>query len=214
MTERKPRTSPDEVLLGQRFHRLTVIGIYVKGLDGAYFPCMCECGRPVFVKWSRLQAGQQSCGCAEGHQVHRGSSDPLYRVWTNMRSRCLQPNNRAWKHYGGRGITIAWTSFTEFREWALSAGYETGLQLDRVDNDGPYSAENCRWATHQQQARNRRSNLLYMLDGEVRVLTAWAEDPRCVVSYSTLYARMRRGWSLAEAMTSPPGTREGGDSAK
>lgn len=95
-----------------------------------------------------------------------------------------------------------------FKDWSLTNGYAPGLQLDRTDNNGPYSPENCRWATRQQQATNRRSNIRLTLAGETKVLSEWASDPRCTVKYATLYARVRNGWELEQAMSAPLGARK------
>lgn len=130
-----------------------------------------------------------------------------------MRSRCLSEDNPAYSRYGGRGIGICaeWEDFSVFRAWATSSGWQEELTLDRIDNEGPYSPGNCRWATRSVQGRNRRNNVRLQWDSETKSLVEWSEDPRCMVSYSTLYSRIRQGWATQDAVTTPPGTRRGGD---
>jgi hypothetical protein len=93
--------------------------------------------------------------------MHRGDSRTrLGRAWANMRDRCCNPDNHKFSHYGGRGITIAyrWSSFVEFRDWAILNGYRDDLTIDRIDNASGYSPANCRWVTQAEQKRNTRTN--------------------------------------------------------
>lgn len=90
------------------------------------------------------------------------------RIWRGMRQRCRNPNEPAYKHYGGRGIYFdaVWDDFETFKEWSLSNGYADDLQIDRIDNDGPYAPTNCRWTTAIVNMNNRRSNRVLTVDGE------------------------------------------------
>lgn len=82
----------------------------------------------------------------------------FYRTWDSMKSRCYNPKSQRYHTHGGRGIRVCdeWLEYAEFRKWAISSGYRAGLQIDRIDNDGDYTPDNCRWATLQQQLQNRR----------------------------------------------------------
>jgi hypothetical protein len=140
---------------------------------------------------------------------HGGTGTRLWNAWSHMRQRCNNPNVERYPHYGGRGIIVCeeWESFAEFRTWALANGYRPQLQLDRIDNDGPYSPENCRWVTHTENVRNTRHVHYVEAFGERKALSAWAEDERCLVSYDTLKRRIREGWSPEEALLTRPNGR-------
>lgn len=100
----------------------------------------------------------------------------FYSVWMNMKTRCLNKKNNNYSNYGGRGITICdkWLEFGGFYE-DMKKGYSTGLTLDRIDNNGDYSKENCRWATAKEQANNRRRCKVITFNGMTKNLTQWAE---------------------------------------
>ena len=121
------------------------------------------------------------------HEKHGHTRERLYRVWTQMRYRCLTPTCPDYHHYGGRGIGICpeWGSYPAFRQWALANGYEPGLQIDRRDNDQGYSPDNCRWVTSE------------------KTISAWARDPRCSVAEVTLWQRVQRGMAHEAAILTP-----------
>jgi hypothetical protein len=124
-----------------------------------------------------------------------------------MKDRCKNPRNKDAAHYHDRGISVIpeWDGdYTSFRDWALGAGYEPGLEIDRIDNDGHYEPANCRWVTRRQNVRNLRRNRLVTAFGETRCLTDWASDPRCRVSRTSLGERIRAGWDHESAITTLP----------
>jgi hypothetical protein len=130
----------------------------------------------------------------------------LHGIWKGMIRRCTCKTDNNFHNYGGRGIKVwrAWyRDFEIFCEWALRNGYESTLSLDRIDNDGHYCPDNCRWATSKQQSRNKRTNRLATAFGEIKCIAEWIDDPRCVVPAGTLYGRIKAGKSLEEAMTEP-----------
>lgn len=171
-----------EDITGQRFGRL--VAVERLGLDRtrqhSVWLCECDCGNFKAISVRSLKRGETvSCGCfareqsakraakrtgeknyayKHGAGINRKKSR-LYRIWSNMKNRCINHNCKAFPNYGGRGITVCaeWLhDFKAFQEWALSHGYRDGLTLDRIDNDKGYSSDNCRWATKAEQSQNRR----------------------------------------------------------
>lgn len=137
-------------------------------------------------------------------KTHGYEGTPLYESWSNMKARCSNRNNTKYQDYGGRGITYCerWKKFELFL--ADMGERPVGMTLDRIDNDKGYCQSNCRWATRMEQARNRRSNVLCFYDGVTKSVTEWAYDGRCCVNRVTLAARIRSGWAVDLAITTPP----------
>lgn len=131
----------------------------------------------------------------------------LSMVWASMRRRCSDTaTGSARDNYFGRGIRVepVWEDFHTFCCWALANGAAPGLHLDRINNDGPYGPANCRFVSPTVNGRNKRTNRLVTAFGESRPLSAWAEDPRCVVTEDALRLRLSRfGWEPEAAITTP-----------
>lgn len=140
---------------------------------------------------------------SRGLREHHGmSKTSVYIRWVSMRNRCNNTADTAYPNYGGRGIRIcpAWNTFSVF--YADMGDPPPGASLERKDNNGPYSPENCCWATRTEQSRNRRNNVIISLDGETHPLSVWAE--RFGIRYATVHQRIYKyGWAIEAAIKTP-----------
>jgi hypothetical protein len=131
---------------------------------------------------------------------HGMSESAVYAVWTMMIQRCTNPNNAAYRNYGGRGIKICADWLERFEYFLEDMGEPPeGHELDRTDNDGPYSKENCHWIPAADQASNKRSNRLIWIGGESAILARWLE--MYGTRRETFYKRLNRGWTIEQAIT-------------
>ena len=188
------------VSIGQYFGELLVIGIILGSGGGAEFECKCECscGKIIHVKNYDLVSGKiWSCGCLSDCLTLR----PLYHKWRTMLRRCNNPKDAGYKNYGGRGIRVCdeWEDFFVFETWGNLNGYKPGLTIERIDNDGNYCPENCRWATQKEQARNTRRTKNITYKGKTQCLSAWGED--LGIPGNVLSARLCSGWTIDRAFT-------------
>jgi hypothetical protein len=139
-----------------------------------------------------------------GNQGHNKTHHPLYNVWINMRRRCDDSSAISYKYYGGRGIAVCeeWSNFDSFLAWALSNGYRQGLSLDRIDGDGNYCPENCRWADWKTQANNKRNNRRITINGVTKNAKEWADGAG--IKWSTFQRRIDvYGFTPEEALSCP-----------
>ena len=125
----------------------------------------------------------------------------IYNIWKDMRRRCNCVTGAHYKDYGGRGIKVcrAWDDFMEFYSWSMENGYNEKLTIDRIDVNGNYSPNNCRWVSMKEQENNRRNNRLLEYNGQLKTVSQWAEIYNS--SYRTIYRRLKSGWTIEEVLT-------------
>lgn len=202
-------------LTGRKFGRLTAIR-RVEKPDGAktrgpYWECLCDCLALVVVAASCLVGGStQSCGClrrelniqkAQRNIRHGMSHTKIYHVWWSMMQRCYNPNHPSYAHYGGRGIAVCgkWHSLESFYE---DMGHPPrGLSIERIDNNGNYCPENCKWGTNEEQNNNRSISHFVEYNGEKLTLSQCSR--KFGINKHTLRGRLERGWSAERALTEP-----------
>lgn len=206
-------------LTGKTFGQLTVIGRAPNMVTGikrqrsrkAYY-CRCSCGCEKVVLGESLTRGNtKSCGCtkaamvSESRKTHGESKTLLYGIWCAIKRRRYNTHDPAYPLYGGRGITMCdeWKEdYVQFRDWALSHGYVPdghNCTIDRIDVDGNYCPENCRWVDSVAQANNRRSNHLLTLNGETHNMTEWSQIVG--IPMKKIADRIYHGWSVEKALT-------------
>ena len=189
--------------------RLTEIGADPGG-DPKKALYRCLCGADVIkIRLNVSLGGTRSCGCLQkerasnASRVHGLSRTSMHNIWWAMLQRCLSKNVKAYKDYGGRGITVCdrWMLFVNFLE-DMGPRPSKDHTLDRVDNDGPYSPENCRWATRAEQANNRRSSRLIEFNGKTQTMAQWGKE--LGIHPDTIWSRLDQyKWSVQKALTEP-----------
>lgn len=199
-------------LTGQRFGRLTAISECAERKNGGVvWECKCDCGNIVKVRANHLRKGAiVSCGCYNTDIIkkHGRARTSLYHVWQCMKDRCENSNHPQYKDYGGRGICIRdeWHDPETFIKWAIENGYKEETHgkctLDRIDVNGNYEPENCRWVDMKAQCRNRRNNVVLEHNGESHCLAEWAE--LLGIPYSRVLSRWRRGWPTRDILFGRP----------
>lgn len=202
-----PKAQP---LTGQTFGRITVLGPVGRTADNRYviYLCQCSCGTLKEIRGCNLRYGHtRSCGClslellSERARVHGRCTEGAYQSWRKMKYRCRNSDDPAYPRYGGRGIDYcdAWESFEQF--YADMGDRPAGTSIERIDNSKGYYKENCCWATRYAQSNNRRNNILVDFQGSQMTLSQAAK--LAGVSYKLAHKRMKKGWSLEDALFKP-----------
>lgn len=181
-------------LTGQRIEHFVIIGKTEKTYKGKQpiWKCRCDCGQEFEKPSKYLKYGRTiDCGCGHNERVRKnhtthgmsgnGKKPPrIYRIWATMKARCRYSTTNNYEHYGGRGIRVCdeWLGkegFQKFYDWALKNGYNDNLTIDRIDVNGNYEPNNCRWVTFKVQENNRRNNTLVKYEGQIYTLSELSE---------------------------------------
>lgn len=201
-------------LTGQRFGKLICKKDIGRMSGRVVWLCLCDCGKESKVVSSNLLRGHiSSCGCSRNDNpagtTHGLSMNAdkrktrLYSVWIQMRQRCLNSKNKSYHRYGGRGISVCkeWDDYAAFHLWAMANGYHNDLTIERINNNGNYEPDNCKWATHKEQGQNSSRNRLITFCGNTRTLGQWAD--LIGMHHDALRERLDNGWSVEKALTTP-----------
>lgn len=167
----------------------------------SYYICKCPfCKKEKLIRFDHFkERKREDCGCFNHNDARNGKHNKLYDIHQAIKQRCLNSKQRFYHRYGGRGIKICdeWLDYKTFKKWALDNNYKEGMDLDRINNDGDYEPDNCRWIPHKNNCNNRNNTIKQEINGEILTITEIAEKynlPRCTVE--TRYKRGKRGEEL------------------
>lgn len=212
-----PKRHASQDWTGRRFGMWTVLALHSRTVRGCKkWLCQCDCGKVKPVHSTSLPNGaSRSCGCdrdvktiirsTKHGAASRLNKSPEYSSWREMMDRCFNLNEPCYEHYGGRGITVC-------ERWRIAANFLADMpprpmhhSIGRIDNNGNYEPGNVRWETDLQQARNKSTNRVIEFQGVTMCMSAWAE--RYGINQNMLRRRLKRGWPIETALTSPTGTK-------
>lgn len=198
-------------LTGMKFGRLSVIErADPLGKKGVYWRCICDCGKECTVLGNALVTRHtKSCGCYLRETSNRPKSHGLsktkeHAIWKAMRQRCNDKNASNYHRYGGRGIKICteWNLFINFYNWCQNSGFKDGLTIDRIDNDGNYEPNNCRWVDKSTQGNNKSNNRKMMFNGELVSVTRVGSI--IGIDRRTISYRLKSGWTDEQCVSIKP----------
>lgn len=196
---------------GARFGRGVVIERVLYKGEKRKVRMLCDCGTEYVAYTTSVYTGNTlSCGCF-GREVrtkhglwNKGAYKSAWKRWERMIARCYDPADPSYKNYGGRGIKVCDRWRESFENFIADMGEPPkGMSIERINNDGNYCRENCRWATNKEQSRNKRNNHFYTLGDRIAILADFAEE--FGVCFSMLKCRIRRGMTLEDALKTPAG---------
>ena len=199
---------------GKRFNSWVVIGYVGRGK----WRFVCDCGTEAIRELHPIKNGiSHSCGCQKSARCsktnyrHGHYGTRLYNVWHGMKYRCNNEKCGAYKYYGGRGIKVCdeWKDFPSFYDWAMGNGYKEGLSIDRIDVNGDYCPDNCRWATPKEQANNKQDTIRYEYGGEMLTVAQIAK--KYDIPDASIRYRLHKGISIDDAIADVSRLKEAGE---
>ena len=200
-----------ESRIGEKHGMLTIIGVAYARKQHRYVVCRCDCGNEKIIEISNILAKKHmtvSCGCKKEskkvlEKLEKEEHKRIYKIYYGIKTRCYNTKAIEYKNYGSRGIIMCeeWKNdFKSFYQWAIKNGYEDNLSIDRIDVNGNYEPSNCRWATQEVQANNKRNNRKIEYNGETHNICEWAKIIN--VKYNTLCMRLDKyHWSVERALS-------------
>lgn len=202
-------------LTGKRFGRLIVIKRVENNFFGVlYWLCKCDCGNFKIIRGNNLKSGKtQSCGCLQKEKAKNiGENKRKYKkeylslryIFKGIKNRCYNKKSNNYNRYGAKGISICkkWLDNPlSFCEWALQNGYKKGLTIDRINNNGKYEPNNCRWVDYTIQCRNRKNSLTFTINDTCLPLIEWCKIYN--KPYQAVLKRLKRKWQIEKALTIP-----------
>lgn len=199
-------------LTGKEFGRLSVIKEDVRLINKpSKWACECSCGSIVIVLGHLLRSGKtKSCGClsrelaSSRSKTHGLSKSSTYKSWSGAKDRVLRPGNPKYPSYGGRGIKMCQRWLNSFENFLADMGEKpsSAHSIERINNDGDYCPENCKWATNVEQSANRRSASIITANGKTQSLSEWAKETG--IHRVTIFRRLQLGWSPDVAVSRAP----------
>lgn len=193
---------------GNKYGRLTAIKFHHKDKwRHPYWLFKCKCGnKKVIDVYKVTTKATKSCGClhkellSKNNATHRMTKTPTYISWIDMKTRCYNQKYRQRRNYKDKGITICDRWKNSFENFYQDMGKRpAGKTLDRINNDGNYELNNCRWATAKQQANNTSKNCIILFNKQAKTLAEWSQFLN--IKYSTIHSRLNRGWSINKSLT-------------
>lgn len=197
--------TPIKQMQGKVISNLTVLSISKRSKSGINWLCRCSCGNTVSVQGAKLRSGKEQSCRACSKKTHGMSRKRAYRIWSGMVQRCTNPNVKSYERYGGRGIKLchSWKDFINF--YNDMGDPPKGFSIDRINNDGNYEPDNCRWANKNLQAVNTSANRLITMEGETLCITDWIR--KLGLNKSTVFYRIGGGMSVETALRTGRGNK-------
>lgn len=197
---------------GKKYGKLIVLEFIERKNRKTYWKCRCKCGNKIIIPITYLTTGDtKSCGCLRAEKSKERclsrkkiKNKRLYSIWIDMRRRCYNSNRNSYKYYGNKGIKVCdeWkNNFMSFYNWAIINGYKDNLTIDRIDVNGNYEPNNCRWATLKEQANNTNGNHYVLYKNKKMTLKQFSENYN--INYDLVKNRIRLGWDIEKILNTP-----------